>query len=296
MKYLATAFAITILLSPIFIMGCGNNESGTVGGKNYPPEIDQIQAYGTVIKQGASTPFKVSAKDWDGDPLEYTWEATAGQFDQTTGESVVWTAPDTPGDVKVTVSVADGKNDPVPGTVSITVQPDKGLESDIIGTWSLVSIDNTALSDYQDKITLITADGTDFVVNVKYSSQEYTYNLDGTHTESLEFEYIIPQSSGLPYASNIVDCKGNITGTYSLSGSKLTTKLNVDEITIETTYKSQYTDKKKTLLDGYITNLEDAMKKLKGSVEPVDINIANDKMEWANNLSWERAITSVKFD
>jgi len=100
-------------------------------------------------------PFEVLTTDWDGDVLEYTWEATAGQFDNTTGELVVWTAPDTPTDAKVTVSVTDGKSDPVTGTVSITVEPDKRLESDIIGTWSLVSIDNNPLSDYSEEISLI---------------------------------------------------------------------------------------------------------------------------------------------
>lgn len=300
MKYLATAFTITLLLSFMFIIGCGE-EAEEEGGSNFPPIIDEIKAYGTIIKQGAPMPFKVLTTDWDGDLLEYTWEATAGQFDQTTGESVVWTAPDTPTTAEVTVSVNDGRSDPVTGTVSITVTPDEGLKSDIIGTWSLVSVDNKSLSDYHEEINLISiaedeaGEETEFTVNVKYSSQEYVYKPDGTHAEILEFQYIIPKASGL-LISNIVECTGEITGTYSLSGSELEISLQ-EEISIESSYKeSQYNEEQKALLNEYIEVLNEAMKEAKSSIEPVEIvSAGNGKMEWANGLSWEKALVSVEY-
>lgn len=296
MKYLATAFTITLLLSSIFIMGCGDEENGGGEVANFPPVIERIQAYGTTIKAGTSTPFKVSTTDWDGDIPECSWEATAGQFDQTTGESVVWTAPDSPTTVEVTLSVTDGK-DTVTGTVSIDVKD----VSDIVGTWNLLSMEGTPLSDYKDEITLVNTEAeeeTEFNANVGYSSQKHTYNADETYTEVLEFEYRIPkEGSGLPLISNRVSCTINITGTYSLTGSTLTLNFPTEEFSVETDYdESKYDEEQTGILEGYLENLEEAMKELKGAIEPGDISIDNDTMEWTNNSSWERTLVTVWSD
>jgi hypothetical protein len=166
---------VTFLLSSLFIAGCGDDgdsDKDNGGGSNFAPKIKEIRAYATTMNPGTSTPLKVSADDWDGDLVEYSWEATAGQFDTTAGESVVWTAPDAPTTVQITVSATDGK-DTSTDTVSIEVKE----APDIVSTWSLVSVDNASITDYKDEVTLVYVneddDEVEFTVNIGYSSQAY---------------------------------------------------------------------------------------------------------------------------
>jgi len=299
MKYTVTALMIMFFLSSIFIIGCGDDDDDNVGSSKFPPKIEEIQAYGKIITQGTSTPFEVSAIDFDGDPLEFTWEANVGQFDQNTGESVVWTAPETPGDANVTVTVSDGF-DTVTGTVNITVQPDQGTESNIIGTWDLISRDNKPLIDYQDKITLVATiedEEVEFEVTVGYNSEKFTFNVDNSLTGTIKFEYRIPKDSGLPKINNIIKCQAQLTGEYSLSGSQLNIVLPVEQINIEPDYKeTQFTDEEKELLEEYLNVLGEEMKVRFSEIEPTDISFQDKKMEWSINWSWEKALVLVEFN
>ena len=58
-----------------------------------------------------------TARDPDGDPLTYAWDATSGELSKTGTSSKSWTAPDSPGEVIVSVTVSDGRG----GTASAAV-------------------------------------------------------------------------------------------------------------------------------------------------------------------------------
>lgn len=272
MKYLTTALAITLLLSSIFIMGCGddddddnNDDNDDTSTYNFPPTIDQIVGYGNIIKQGTSTPLQVLASDMEKDPLEYTWESTAGNFDITSEDSVTWTAPDTPGDVTITISVSDGKDEPVKRTIPMEVISDDQLESGIIGTWNLVSIDD-------NRIPYVVSSVENDEPPYNYKSENHLFELDGTFVQDIKYEYIL--TSGISYAfldrpnenfsvdkSVNIDVEYyNITGKYSVEddpelGLTLTEEINRSDF--EASYdQSRYNEGQKNQIDSIINRIE----------------------------------------
>ena len=60
--------------------------------------------------------FTAVAKDQDGDPLVYSWDASSGRFSAREGLSARWIAPADPGKAEVRVEVSDGRG----GTASAT--------------------------------------------------------------------------------------------------------------------------------------------------------------------------------
>lgn len=98
---------VGLLLSLIFIVkaiGCGE--------ANDPPIIDMLIIPDTV-KVGERVLFQVAASDRETETLTYAWIADSGQLSQTAGDRVTWTAPNTPGNVKIEIQVSDGVNEPV---------------------------------------------------------------------------------------------------------------------------------------------------------------------------------------
>lgn len=74
-----------------------------------PPVIGALVVSTDTCVPGGTVILKVSAADVDGDPVTFAWTATAGTFSQTSGDSVVWTAPTTAGAATVTIVASDGK-------------------------------------------------------------------------------------------------------------------------------------------------------------------------------------------
>lgn len=315
MKYLTTAFLATFLSLSLFI-GCGEETENGVESKNYPPIIDRISSYGTAVKQGASMPFIVSTTDYEKDPLEYTWESTAGGFDKTSEKSVVWTAPNESGDVEITVSVNDGKNDPVTATVTITVVQDKGIASELIGTWNLVSVDGHPLPYYTTPFYIEVTGVQVFPIKTKYSSVKYSYKHDGTVrspkatlTRTRKFVYIFPTGAIIPDKGVTVDGEDSATGRYELSDSSL--KIDYGRnIDTETTYdESRYNENQREFLEEQLEWLEEETQDL-FSNESVEItSIENDKMEcvvkedvpmeWdpaGSTLIYEKILVKLKYE
>ena len=72
--------------------------------EGFSPEQEELTVY-----VGTVTDFSVAASDPDGDPLSYSWEATAGTLEAEDSSTAKWTAPDQPGSAAVTVTVSDGR-------------------------------------------------------------------------------------------------------------------------------------------------------------------------------------------
>lgn len=84
--------------------------------EGFSPEQEELTVY-----VGTVTDFSVAASDPDGDPLSYSWEATAGTLEAEDSSTAKWTAPDQPGSAAVTVTVSDGKGGYASRTWNVTV-------------------------------------------------------------------------------------------------------------------------------------------------------------------------------
>ena len=111
--------------------GGGGSSSGGGGGApatNNPPVIQSLVASKTNLS-GVGLPVRLTATATDEAALPataYTWSCDecadgGASFNQTNGNSVIWTAPNTPGTYTMRVRVSDGVNAPVEQTQTITV-------------------------------------------------------------------------------------------------------------------------------------------------------------------------------
>ncbi len=99
-----------VLLSGILLAGC--EELIDLIGGNAAPVISSVTASPSTVKAGGTVQLVAHATDADSDSLEYTWvppNPPSGIFSSLTGRSIEWTAPDSAGDVTITVNVGDGK-------------------------------------------------------------------------------------------------------------------------------------------------------------------------------------------
>jgi len=97
----------------LVIAGCGLFNS--------PPDITLVTASSTEVESGDVVSCAVVATDPDGDELTYTWSATGGSFDETSGLSVVWTAPEVTEQQTYTITVVASDPDGATDTASVDI-------------------------------------------------------------------------------------------------------------------------------------------------------------------------------
>jgi hypothetical protein len=77
---------------------------------NNPPVINTISANPSMVEPGGKVNLYPYALDPDGDPITYKWtDNCGGTFDDPTKQNPIWTAPNTPGECKITLTVSDGE-------------------------------------------------------------------------------------------------------------------------------------------------------------------------------------------
>lgn len=135
----AHVFSLSLIVAVLALglAGCG----GGGGGVNHDPVINSLTAAAQAVWPGGSTQITVNASDADGDPLTYVWSANGGSLSGS-GASVLFTAPASGGQFRVSVTVQDGQGGHASRTITITVgaivrgtvvdvtddQPEPGIE------------------------------------------------------------------------------------------------------------------------------------------------------------------------
>lgn len=110
----AVAFSALFIAALVVVTGCNRNHKPLIASITTSP-ADSVTPNGLVV-------LKVFASDADGDPLTFTWTATTGTLSATTGDSVIWTAPNAPGSGTVTVVCDDGKGGTDSESVTLNVR------------------------------------------------------------------------------------------------------------------------------------------------------------------------------
>jgi outer membrane protein OmpA-like peptidoglycan-associated protein len=87
---------------------------------NRPPTVKAACEPCTVPVGGRADVIAVG-NDPDGDPLQYRWQAAAGNVERATDARSPWVAPNQPGAVPITVTVDDGRGGKASDTVTIQV-------------------------------------------------------------------------------------------------------------------------------------------------------------------------------
>lgn len=92
--------------------------------ENHSPVIESVTASPNPVEPGNQTIINCTATDADGDALTYEWESV--DEDTTyTGQSFIWTAPETEGDYRFYVTVSDGQEEDYDSSLVVTVESGK---------------------------------------------------------------------------------------------------------------------------------------------------------------------------
>jgi outer membrane protein OmpA-like peptidoglycan-associated protein len=87
---------------------------------NAPPSV-KARCEPCSVEVGKSATVTADAQDPDGDQLTYKWSAPTGTLQNPADRQTLWTAPQQPGPVPATITVADGKGGTASDTVTIQV-------------------------------------------------------------------------------------------------------------------------------------------------------------------------------
>ncbi|MCF6337610.1 MAG: hypothetical protein L3J84_06620 [Gammaproteobacteria bacterium] len=114
-------FAVNLISQAVTVTSADTPVSVNFIVPNRVPEITQFtRVPNGIVTNGQNVTLSVTATDPDGDPLNYVWDTTAGSLNQTTGSSVVWTAPATgSGTAQTTVTVTDANGGQISRMASI---------------------------------------------------------------------------------------------------------------------------------------------------------------------------------
>ena len=87
---------------------------------NHEPVITDLVVSPEWVLISGSSHIELSAEDEDGDELSYEWVAEEGKI-AGSGQTIDWTAPDSPGLYEITVIVNDGFGKETKRTISVSV-------------------------------------------------------------------------------------------------------------------------------------------------------------------------------
>jgi hypothetical protein len=119
-------------INPSGVERCGNGTDDDCNGLTEAQEhceslgtepafIGGISPDVTAVEPGGTANLDVLAYDPDGDVLTLTWSAEGGTLSATSGHPVVWTAPQSPGEARVSVVTRDDDGNEVWDAETLTI-------------------------------------------------------------------------------------------------------------------------------------------------------------------------------
>jgi hypothetical protein len=100
-RVIAPVLLAVLLCGTMLMVGCPKNSSEIVFSAFTATPND------SVLTPSATVTFMVAATNEDNDPITFTWSKSAGALSATTGDSVVWTAPNAASVCTVSVKAID---------------------------------------------------------------------------------------------------------------------------------------------------------------------------------------------
>lgn len=141
---------------------------------NRPPTV-RTACDPCTVEVGRVSTVTADAQDPDGDPLTYRWTVNTGSLTSPTNRQTLWTAPNTPGVVPVTVTVNDGKGGTATAPVTITVVQPQAKEfafEDVHFDFDRYTLRADALRVLDEVITAMQANA-----NVRLQIEGHTCNI-----------------------------------------------------------------------------------------------------------------------
>jgi len=95
---------------------------------NSPPELLSVTPSNDTVVAGGTLTISADAVDPDGDDMTYHWEAGDGTMDISSGNGSValWTAPQTPGSIRLSLRVSDGMEWSIERSITVRVTSSVG--------------------------------------------------------------------------------------------------------------------------------------------------------------------------
>jgi len=184
------------------------------------PVIQYVSASATLVAPGGTVQLSASATDADPTAtLSYQWVAVCGSFDNSTNPSATWTAPTTPQNCQISVTVTNNSGSAVTaylvidvgvatGAVLITVNGSPAVAPVITGMTAKVSYGTTEAGD----LTVTASDPAGYTLSYVWTS----------NCANLAFNTSSPYSVTAPHFTNIdltKACVVTVTVTDTQNGT-----------------------------------------------------------------------------
>ena len=162
--------------------------SSACGGSNHPPVNTSLTPNPAAVSPGGNSTITCVATDADSDTLTYTWTGTGAITGS--GNSVVFTAPSTPGTYTINVVVSDGKGGTDTRGAAVTV-------STTIATGSIAIASTPAGAEIY-----IDGTDTDSVTPLTINEAEGNHSIKLTYYHYINKIGTVTVTAGVPAAIN----------------------------------------------------------------------------------------------
>ncbi len=118
LKFNRISILLLVILS-LGLIGCDKIDEIT-DGDNREPIIDRLEALRRTLAPNDTTTIIVEAHDPDNEELTYQWRGE-GTFLTSSGDHVIWRAPDLGGDANISVKVEDGSGGEAERSLTLSI-------------------------------------------------------------------------------------------------------------------------------------------------------------------------------
>lgn len=163
---------------------------------NQAPIISSFTASPSGVLFAGTALLTCVASDPDGDPVTYSWEASAGSITGV-GNKVTWVAPEKSGTFNVTVIVSDGKGGESRGNVALTVSAAMNTVTIQTVAQETGTVDSTG--DRDNSLTKAGDDANNVGYHAFWSFD--VYSLAGKYVQNATVKFTTSSVVGDPFSS-----------------------------------------------------------------------------------------------